>query len=165
MHGELGVGKTTFVRYLINTLQKENKLKLPDNINFFDIYYYEKYNKIDHIIKKNENMKDELLEDDNLKTFVINNFNKILNKEDEYEESLIINVNETNTDLLVKNLFKLIIKKYHFKYFPNEDINEDDYFNNENENTIIRPSIFKFLVYLFIKNGLSIINAANNHDD
>ena len=21
---------------------KENKLKLPDNINFFDIYYYEK---------------------------------------------------------------------------------------------------------------------------
>ena len=52
---------------------KDNKLKLPDNINFFDIYYYEKYNKIDHI-KKNENIEDKLLENINLKTFVINNF-------------------------------------------------------------------------------------------
>ena len=30
LYGEIGVGKTTFVRYLINTLQKENKLKLTE---------------------------------------------------------------------------------------------------------------------------------------
>ena len=27
LHGEMGVGKTTFIRYLINAFQKENKLK------------------------------------------------------------------------------------------------------------------------------------------
>ena len=26
--GEMGVGKTTFIRYLINNLQKENRLKI-----------------------------------------------------------------------------------------------------------------------------------------
>ena len=30
LFGEIGVGKTTFVRYLINTFQKENKLKLTE---------------------------------------------------------------------------------------------------------------------------------------
>ena len=27
LYGEMGVGKTTFIKYLINNLQKENKLK------------------------------------------------------------------------------------------------------------------------------------------
>ena len=30
LYGEMGVGKTTFVRYLINGLQKKNKLKLTE---------------------------------------------------------------------------------------------------------------------------------------
>ena len=30
LYGEMGVGKTTFVKYLINELQKKNKLKLTD---------------------------------------------------------------------------------------------------------------------------------------
>ena len=30
LHGEIGVGKTTFVRYLINSFQKKNKLKLTE---------------------------------------------------------------------------------------------------------------------------------------
>ena len=29
-HGEIGVGKTTFIRYLINNLQKKNRLKLTE---------------------------------------------------------------------------------------------------------------------------------------
>tara|TARA_B100001287_G_scaffold265566_1_gene258616 strand:- start:350 stop:805 length:456 start_codon:yes stop_codon:yes gene_type:complete len=30
LHGEIGVGKTTFVRYLVNKFQKENKLKITE---------------------------------------------------------------------------------------------------------------------------------------
>jgi tRNA threonylcarbamoyladenosine biosynthesis protein TsaE len=30
LYGEMGVGKTTFVRYIINSLQKKNKLKLTE---------------------------------------------------------------------------------------------------------------------------------------
>ena len=30
LHGEMGVGKTTFIRYLINGFQKEKKLKLSE---------------------------------------------------------------------------------------------------------------------------------------
>ena len=30
LYGEMGVGKTTFIRYLINSFQKANKLKITD---------------------------------------------------------------------------------------------------------------------------------------
>ena len=30
LYGEMGVGKTTFIKYLINSLQKENKLELSE---------------------------------------------------------------------------------------------------------------------------------------
>ena len=30
LYGEMGVGKTTFIRYLINQLQKKNKVKITD---------------------------------------------------------------------------------------------------------------------------------------
>ena len=30
LYGEMGVGKTTFIKYLINTFQKQNKLKLTE---------------------------------------------------------------------------------------------------------------------------------------
>ena len=30
LHGEIGVGKTTFVRYLVNEFQKKNKLKITE---------------------------------------------------------------------------------------------------------------------------------------
>ena len=30
LYGEMGVGKTTFIRYLINNFQKENKLKITE---------------------------------------------------------------------------------------------------------------------------------------
>ncbi len=55
LHGEIGVGKTTFVRYLVNTFQKENELELTEvtsptfnllneykikeiNINHYDLF-------------------------------------------------------------------------------------------------------------------------------
>ena len=30
LHGEIGAGKTTFIRYLINSLEKKNKVKLEE---------------------------------------------------------------------------------------------------------------------------------------
>ena len=30
LYGEMGIGKTTFIRYLINGLQKRNKIKLSE---------------------------------------------------------------------------------------------------------------------------------------
>ncbi len=53
LYGEIGVGKTTFVRYLINSLEKENKIKLSEitsptfsilneyNIKNIVIYHYD----------------------------------------------------------------------------------------------------------------------------
>ena len=55
LYGEMGVGKTTFVRYLINGFQKKNKLKLTEvtsptfnllseyNINNLTIKHYDLY--------------------------------------------------------------------------------------------------------------------------
>ena len=63
LFGELGSGKTTFARYLINSLYKNNKLKKPSSIkspsfpilltyeiNNFEIYHYDLY----RISKSNE---------------------------------------------------------------------------------------------------------------
>ena len=53
LYGEMGVGKTTFVRYLVNELQKKNKIKLTEvtsptfnllneyQINDFKIIHYD----------------------------------------------------------------------------------------------------------------------------
>ena len=53
LYGEMGVGKTTFVRYLVNELQKKNKIKLSEvtsptfnllneyQINDFKIIHYD----------------------------------------------------------------------------------------------------------------------------
>ena len=55
LYGEMGVGKTTFVRYLINGFQKKNKLRLTEvtsptfnllseyNINNLTIKHYDLY--------------------------------------------------------------------------------------------------------------------------
>ena len=64
-YGEMGVGKTTFIRYLINGFQKENKLKLTEVtsptfnllneylINHFTINHYDFFR-----LRKNEELKD-----------------------------------------------------------------------------------------------------------
>jgi tRNA threonylcarbamoyladenosine biosynthesis protein TsaE len=51
LYGEMGVGKTTFIRYLINRFQKDNKLKITEvtspTFNLFNQYKINKI-KIDH---------------------------------------------------------------------------------------------------------------------
>ena len=62
--GEIGVGKTTFIRYLINSFQKDNKLKLTEvpspTFNLLNEYQISK-TKINHYdlfrIKSNEDVK------------------------------------------------------------------------------------------------------------
>ena len=50
LFGEIGVGKTTFVRYLINTFQKENKLKLTEvtspTFNLLNEFKYHYFNRM-----------------------------------------------------------------------------------------------------------------------
>jgi len=64
LYGEIGVGKTTFIRYLINRFQKDNKLKTGNVVYLNDKMgvkkkevlapnlYVEKYNKNNIKIKK-----------------------------------------------------------------------------------------------------------------
>ena len=51
LYGEMGVGKTTFVRYLINKFQKNNKLEMTEvtspTFNLLNEYQFNKF-KINH---------------------------------------------------------------------------------------------------------------------
>ena len=71
LYGEIGVGKTTFVRYLINELQKQNKLEITEvtspTFNLLNEYRINEI-KINHYdlfrLKKPKEVKDlELFED------------------------------------------------------------------------------------------------------
>ena len=65
LYGEIGVGKTTFVKYLINFYQKKNKVKLSEvtsptynllneyNINKIQINHYDLY-RVKHSNELNE---------------------------------------------------------------------------------------------------------------
>ena len=65
LYGEMGVGKTTFIKYLINTFQKQNKLKLTEvtspTFNILNEYEINKIN-INHYdlfrLKSAEELKD-----------------------------------------------------------------------------------------------------------
>ena len=71
LHGEMGVGKTTFVRYLINSFQKKNKLEITEvtspTFNLLNEYQINKI-KINHFdlfrLKNVEELKNlDLFED------------------------------------------------------------------------------------------------------
>mgnify|MGYP001236678115 CR=1 FL=1 len=66
LYGEMGVGKTTFIRYLINNFQKNNKLEMTEvtsptfnllneyqinqiKINHYDLYRLKKTEEIDNL--------------------------------------------------------------------------------------------------------------------
>ena len=79
LYGEMGVGKTTFVRYLINNLQKENKLKQTEvtspTFNLLNEYQFEKF-KINHYdlfrLKSREELKNlNIFEDSSIMITVI----------------------------------------------------------------------------------------------
>ena len=78
LYGEMGVGKTTFVRYLINSYQKENKLKLTEvtsptynllheyKFNGIKIYHYDLFR-----LKNEEEIKNLDLFHDNIDTITL----------------------------------------------------------------------------------------------
>ena len=98
LYGEMGVGKTTFIKYLINTFQKENKLELTEvtspTFNILNEYEINKVN-INHYdlfrLKSAEELKD------------LNLFEKKLNEISLIEWPEII-------DKKPKNLIKLFFK-------------------------------------------------------
>tara|TARA_Y100000992_G_C21212491_1_gene466191 strand:- start:363 stop:818 length:456 start_codon:yes stop_codon:yes gene_type:complete len=98
LYGEMGVGKTTFIKYLINTFQKQNKLELTEvtspTFNILNEYEINKVN-INHYdlfrLKSLEELKD------------LNLFEKKLNEISLIEWPEII-------DKKPKNLIKLFFK-------------------------------------------------------
>ena len=74
LYGELGVGKTTFVKYLINNLQKREKIKITEipSPTFNIVYEYRiKKKRIQHfdlyrLKKKKECLNIGLFEDDDV---------------------------------------------------------------------------------------------------
>ena len=87
LHGEIGVGKTTFVRYLINTLQKENDLELTEVVSpTFNILneYQIKQLKINHYdlfrLKTTEELKNLDMFEDNLNTITLVEWPQIIEK-------------------------------------------------------------------------------------
>ena len=86
LYGEIGVGKTTFVRYLINSYQKENKIELTEVTSpTFNIcnQYQIKNIKINHYdlfrLKSEDDLKSLDLFDDNLDTVTLIEWPQIIN--------------------------------------------------------------------------------------
>ena len=85
LHGEMGVGKTTFVRYLINIFQKNNKLKITEvtspTFNLLNQYQINQI-KIDHYdlfrLKSVEETKNLDLFDDKINTITLIEWPKII---------------------------------------------------------------------------------------
>ena len=79
LYGEMGVGKTTFVRYLINGFQKANKLELTEvtspTFNLLNEYQINKI-KINHYdlfrLKSSEEIKSLDLFEDTLNSVTLN---------------------------------------------------------------------------------------------
>ena len=78
LYGEMGVGKTTFIKYLINNLQKENKLKQTEvtspTFNLLNEYQISQI-KISHYdlfrLKTDEELKNLGLFEDSLNTITL----------------------------------------------------------------------------------------------
>ena len=85
LHGEMGVGKTTFVRYLINIFQKNNKIKITEvtspTFNLLNQYQINQI-KIDHYdlfrLKSVEETKNLDLFNDKINTITLIEWPKII---------------------------------------------------------------------------------------
>ena len=87
VYGEMGVGKTTFIRYLINGLQKRNNLKITEvtsptfnilnqyEINQFKVNHYDLFR-----IKSSEEIKNLDLFDDIMNSILLIEWPQIIDK-------------------------------------------------------------------------------------
>ncbi len=115
LFGELGSGKTTFARYLINSLYKSNKLKKPSSIkspsfpilltyeiNNFEIYHYDLY----RISKSSELNEINIFEELNNSITLIEWPEIILNSLKDYNiYSLKLNIIDEDKRNIRHNLF------------------------------------------------------------
>ena len=98
LYGEIGVGKTTFIRYFINELQKKNKLKKTEvtspTFNLLNEYQIDKI-KIKHFdlfrIKSSEELENLDLFADSLKSFIFIEWPQIIKKKPKNLIELIFN--------------------------------------------------------------------------
>ena len=87
LYGEMGVGKTTFIKYLINTFQKQNKLEITEvtspTFNILNEYEINKVN-INHYdlfrLKSPEELKDLNLFEKKLKEISLIEWPEIIDK-------------------------------------------------------------------------------------
>ena len=114
LYGEIGAGKTTFVRYLINYLQKKNKKKLEEIVSpTFTIVQYYKISKEVNIahydlyrIKKTKDLQNIGLSEQQ------DSFINIV----EWPE-LIKNKSNHRIEIYLKHSRKINLRKIHVKYF------------------------------------------------
>jgi tRNA threonylcarbamoyladenosine biosynthesis protein TsaE len=90
LYGEMGVGKTTFIRYLINKFQKDNKLEITEvtspTFNLLNEYQINQI-KINHYdlfrLKKNKETEDLDLFEDSSNTVTLIEWPQIIKKKPE----------------------------------------------------------------------------------
>ena len=114
LYGEIGAGKTTFVRFLINYLQKKNKKKLEEIVSpTFTIVQYYKISKEINIahydlyrIKKTKDLQNIGLSEQQ------DSFTNIV----EWPE-LIKTKSNHRIEIYLKHSRKINLRKIHVKYF------------------------------------------------
>ena len=113
LYGEMGVGKTTFVKYLINELQKINKLKVTDvtspTFNLLNEYQINKI-KVNHYdlfrLKSSDELKNLDLFEDRSSTITVIEWPQIIKKKPGKLIELIFKYenNYTKRSVLIKGL-------------------------------------------------------------
>ena len=109
LYGEMGVGKTTFVRYLINGFQKKNELKITDvtspTFTLLNEYQIDKI-KINHYdlfrIKSKEEVQNLDLFENNLNQITIIEWPQIIEKKPKNLIKLIFEYEDNYQKRLVK---------------------------------------------------------------
>ena len=113
LYGELGVGKTTFIKYLINSLQKENKLEqtivTSPTFNLLNEYQINKI-KVNHYdlfrLKSSDELKNLDLFEDQSSTITVIEWPQIIKKKPGKLIELIFKYenNYTKRSVLIKGL-------------------------------------------------------------
>ena len=90
IYGEIGVGKTTFIKYLVNAFQRKNKIKITEvtsptfnllnqyDVNKFVVNHYDLFR-----LKNDGELKSLGLFEDNLKTITLIEWPEIIQKKPE----------------------------------------------------------------------------------